>query len=437
MAWPKDDARYLPPVKSKAQARIDQGIGGTIAGNVGRAAALPARAQAAAVSTLAKYAPITPVIKTLSNWNDRLSADRQGRLANTARVENSRSSTSSPDRSKFAMSLNSPKKALRPDREIPGMGPLMAAPGAKPPQQIGGNIPDARKALIEQYSGRGSVQRPRQNGYSGTQQVGNMDVTFDKSTPLAARKAFMEQPVAPIGQNIQYQKYANTPMGKTFGVQKEPPVNTPGPLNTFGDIMREKARRSLIKDQSAIATAEGGLYNDADRNRISEEGNAMTYALGVDRNNVDVRGQDLLAQSATERNNIDRMNAEANSQTAQIDAEGKNLDIREKLAKERDYAKYSDPKTTDEERQAISRKWGMKTERQEYGTLDQFDAEGNRTGQTLYNKATGEIAGGAKTPEMEIINSNPQYSAVFNAATPERQQEMLAELRKRLAQSAK
>jgi len=404
MAWPKDKTKpydpYAPGAPTvKAQDRMNRAAAGAI-----NQVITPARNLSGALGG-----------NVLKGFGDRLSADASARTASANTVANTQANRAARadlgkrfPNGRMVIDQRPAPKPLRPDRAIPGMGPLTANPGtatvAKSAPQINANIPEARKALIDKYSQAGSAQRPiRQNGFSGTQQVGNMDVTFDKSTPLAAREAFMQQPVAPTGQMAQYEKYMNTPRGQNFGVQKID--NTPPPP------MGWKSRLAMNKDNTDLEIARMN-------NRTSSEGNQVQYALGADQNNIAVRGQDLTAQSAAERNRIDAMTAESNSQTSQLDAEGKNLDIREKLAKERDFARYSDPKTTEAERQAIARKWGIKTENSEFDTLDQFDLEGNRTGQTLYNKATGEIIQGSQPQQapaaaIEFLRKNPDQAENF------------------------
>lgn len=59
--------------------------------------------------------------------------------------------------------------------------------------------------------------------------------------------------------------------------------------------------------------------------------------------------------------------------------------VREKALQE----EYNNPKIAPERRTQIERQLGLK-DLTEFGTLDQFDALGNKTGQTLYNKRTGE-----------------------------------------------
>ena len=408
MAWPNDKANYLSPEKSKLQKKIDEEtLAGKVAGAVGLGATMPARA----IGTLAKNSPVARGIGVAANAAERVGADMAATDQNRARVIQGRENVSRPDPQKFGLGFGTVPQPIAPVPQRDGIGSSRIDPAtqesfknamrtvnATQPTQVN---PEAKQRLVNQYS-MGAR-------YNGAQQVGNMDVTFDKSVPLGARRAFMAQPVAPTGQMAQYEKYMNTPRGQNFGVQKID--NTPPP--PMGWRERLALKEAELRNENNIATT--GMNN-----AVASEGNQVQYALGADRNNIDVRGQDLTAQAAAERNRIDAITADANSQTSQIDAEGKNLDIQDKLKKQRLWAKRNHPDTTEQERMAIDLELGN-NKKGEYDTIDQFDDQGMKTGELLYNKATGQIMNGggeAATTEapqaaLDHLAKNPKDAAYF------------------------
>ena len=465
MAWPKDQTKPYDPYApgtptANAQSRMNRAAAGAV-----NQAISPARNLSGALGG-----------NILKGFGDRLSADASARSANATAVANTQANRAAReglgkrfpegrmviDQRPIAQSLSQPPAVQRDGIQSRRIDPatqkgFKTAMTSQAPQQISRNIPEARKALVGQYSNQGSVQRPAQNTYSGTQRIGDMDVAFDKSMSPAARRAFIE---AGSGRNptgvaidpdllarsnrahqIQYLQRIEgggfAPIHgssgpRYFGVEALPGSAPSGPQqpelltqeNSPG--MGWKQRTAL---NERILANKGGVDEQTLRNQggideqaLRNQGGLATQALQNEpvyaRNAVDMRGQDFDFQATSERNRIDAMTAGANSQVLQLDAEGKNLDIREKLAKERDFARYSDPKTTEVERQAIARKWGIKTENSEFDTLDQFDLEGNRTGQTLYNKATGEIIQGGQPQQapaaaIEFLRKNPDQAENF------------------------
>ena len=168
MAWPKDNARLLPPVKSKLQAGIDKGVVGNVAQAIGAGATMPPRAMA----VLAQKAPVTQAFNVVGAGVNRLTTDAQGRTAaataNTQRlVGDGRGGVNpqmpnfnaaatqlparqrpvrgemQPDGSRLIESLPAykppPRPTVRQDQAIPGMGPLTATPNQ--PQQPGRQQP--------------------------------------------------------------------------------------------------------------------------------------------------------------------------------------------------------------------------------------------------------------------------------------------------------
>jgi len=184
------------------------------------------------------------------------------------------------------------KPALKPDGNIPGFGPLlpenpnsppvpqrdgiqsrridpatqksfqravaqtlMSAPSATPDpgrhttsvfEQAPGNnnrivrmsdqINDNRQALA-------ATGNPNLNGTMRAGVGGTMDVTFDESTPLAARKALMANPVEPKGQIIQYNNRALAEADRQTA--KQALMSSPQMLTKENSTMGWKERLAL------------------------------------------------------------------------------------------------------------------------------------------------------------------------------------------------
>jgi len=245
----------------------------------------------------------------------------------------------------------------------------------------------------------------------------SLDVSFDPSVSLGARKAFMAQPVAPTAQMARYEAYQNTPRGQFFGAR---PIKneTPQP-QTIGEMIVDRQRMGREK-------VEAGIRQEDERNMTN------------------VRGQDLVSAAARERNAIDAINVTgenalrgAQTKGAELDLAGKQQlnDLQDRLIASKDPVERNilksqilamqgkDTKATVTTRKTTDPITGITTE-------VPYAVDPDNPGGAV------EIGGEGAMSEIGIINGNPKYKAAFDAATPEKQQEMIAKIRERLAQMA-
>jgi len=328
MAWPNDKAAYKAPVKSKLQKKIDATPVGTVAGALGKAATIPPRV----FSTVVEKAPVTQVASAVANTLSQDSATQKQAIGaiTRKRVGDSRRGLVTP----FNSDLNAPATVIRTPPVEPVSAPAVAVPVSASVQPTRSSQV-ARQALISKAMTRGSVQQP----FAGTQQVGNMDVTFDKSVPTAARQAFMTNPVEPTAGIQRYQDYMNTPRGRFFGATPvSDDTERPIVMNTFGQVMQEKARRSLIKDNAAMDAV-------SEKNRIDDQSNKAYNANQVEKNRIDEEGNLRTAGIESAKNALTAKEVASQSglRSAQADQAQTETEVKQQqFLQERQVAKLTD-----------------------------------------------------------------------------------------------
>lgn len=210
--------------------------------------------------------------------------------------------------------------------------------------------------------------------------AGNMDVAFDSSVTPEQKAAFLADPARPNAWIDKYNaKYLANTGGMTQGQRASRNTNkilagSPGEINTFGDIMREKRLMKLAdidRRNSELGLAEQKLSADVANNQE----NRNLQRLGIVST---MRNQDATALREDRRNTLE------------------------------------DRKLTVAEAQQAARD---KREEQRFQTTDQRAADANRLAQAkLLGDTEGGEAGLASTYNPRTPPPGPQASQVEQSA---------------------
>ena len=264
---------------------------------------------------------------------------------------------------------------------------------------------------------------------------GNLDITFDPSVDQAAQQRFLENPVRPTAQIDRFEARRGMDDGqgqraaqnadRVLGLNKN--VMADGDLFTkenspgMGWKERKEMNQQLLANrqsgQNAQLQAGTTLSTSAAENQ-----NRYNIAQGGNQTSLDVAR--MSEGTAKERNVIDRMNVEGSNLERAASAKGKEIENEQKQAltdAHKAYVGEKDPAKQQALGEQLLTLMG-KTKDLGYGTLDQYNEDGTKTGQILYNKGTGEARGEQQQAQqvapqtaIEYLKNNPKEAANFKA----------------------
>lgn len=287
-------------------------------------------AAANVLTTAVKAGPIKSAVGAARSAGgaivNRLIDDSAAQGASLATMQNASSRNAQAKLYPEGKTVLEHRPALKPDGNIPGFGPLLSENPNSPPAPQRDGIQSKRidpatqksfqravaKTLMSAPSGQSpatpgpgqhttsvfeqapgnnnrtvrlpnqvndnrqaiaSIGNPELNGTMRAGVGGTMDVTFDESTPLAARKALMANPVEPKGQIIQYNNRALAEADRQTA--KQALMSSPQMLTKENSTMGWKERLALneqtLRNQGGMDQARLGSETSYGTTRMNNQ----------------------------------------------------------------------------------------------------------------------------------------------------------------------
>ncbi len=170
-----------------------------------------------------------------------------------------------------------PSPPVQQQRPTPGPGQHSTAVFSQQPGNNNQIIRHHDQIRDNQQPRLSGSRNPKMNGTMRAGQGGTMDVTFDQSTPQAARQAFMTDPVKPVGQMAQYDRTVQAEADRQEAAKKTagPELLTPE-NSTMGWKSRLAANDQIManwrqqqQDQTQLTVAREGNDNQLENTRLS------------------------------------------------------------------------------------------------------------------------------------------------------------------------